>query len=794
MANDKKDDINLEGIIDPAEALAEQNDTLTNDGLISDDQAREFADEAINEQEFGDQPAKAAGLGALRGLSFGLSDKALTKTGLFSKKELRELEERNRAASLTGEIGGTLAPSLLTGGTAGAAGIAARAARTASTGVRIAEKAGRVTEVLSQKALRRILKSAGSKSAAKKILEKGLAKGIGSTAETAFYTTGQLISEEALGRADINAENLIAGFGNAALIGGTLGGALGTASVISPIIRNGKVKDFVTKKIKNTDANDQAWQLVKKEPLKRQRLKEASKEVYNNSSEFLVKRAGMKVTDNTEKLFAKVNDAVKTTGKEIDDIMTKIEAKASHAIPSRQQFYDNLSLAAQKSKDEIVGSSSKASSMRKAYDKQIARFREATLSKKPLNAIDIRKEKTAFQQSARFNKLNRPADALVSGDIARSISKNIDEIAVAASTDAADLSAALKKANLDYRTGLELLNPLEKKAAGEASKSSLFNLRDLLFTGIGTAATGNLGIGALVLGGKKLLESDVKRRLQILASVERQNAKVNNKITKGIKNFLAPSAAKGKALKKAATIGLVNTSFNLPNPDGSKKKKPKNKQEAFIQIRNDLDRLTSNVDLLTSRLANSQLKVSGVTSNIAEQADQIAIRAVQYLNMKIPKNNNLQGGINSMAREYQPSSLELSKFERILEAVENPMSIIEDLSDGKLTRESAEAVRFIYPNLYLKMQETALQYIAENAETITYEKRLQIGILLDVPADSSLIPENITALQQGFTDEEQQQKAAVKQQSAVQTTQKGIQNMSFSEDAKSQSEKVATRK
>jgi len=74
-----------------------------------------------------------------------------------------------------------------------------------------------------------------------------------------------------------------------------------------------------------------------------------------------------------------------------------------------------------------------------------------------------------------------------------------------------------------------------------------------------------------------------------------------------------------------------------------------------------------------------------------------------------------------------------------------------------------------------------------------YSKRIQLGMLLELDSDSSLIAANITGLQQTFADKEQAQTAAIKDNGAVPTTQGGLEQIDQANDAKSQSEKIATR-
>ena len=64
-----------------------------------------------------DRPIAAAALGAARGASFGLSDLALTQSGLVSPETISKIEEASPTISTLSNITGVIAPALLSGGT-----------------------------------------------------------------------------------------------------------------------------------------------------------------------------------------------------------------------------------------------------------------------------------------------------------------------------------------------------------------------------------------------------------------------------------------------------------------------------------------------------------------------------------------------------------------------------------------------------------------------------------------------------------------------------------------------------
>jgi uncharacterized protein (DUF697 family) len=184
--------------------------------------------------------AKAFGAGVLRGPTLGLSDKALTATGLSTPEALREREERNPAASMAGEATGIVGASLLTGGAdAEAAGAGALKKAAGILPSNLVSSAGKAVERVAAKAL-----PEAGESLASRILAKGGAKAAGSAIEGAFYSGGHEISEQALGDPNQTAQSVIAHIGLGGLFGGALGGLTGVAEEGVPFAVK-KAKDAI---------------------------------------------------------------------------------------------------------------------------------------------------------------------------------------------------------------------------------------------------------------------------------------------------------------------------------------------------------------------------------------------------------------------------------------------------------------------------------------------------------------------------------------------------------------------
>lgn len=223
----------------------------------------------------------AGGLGAARGLTFGLSDQALSKLNLIKPEALKAYRDLNPTSSLVGEIAGTVAPVLLSGGT----GLVAKGAAKALPS--LAMDAGIGAAKLTGAGLKGKIAS----KTVSKIVENAAKAGVGSAVEGALYGSGQLISEDALGDAEFNAENLLAYAGEGALLGGVTGGSI-------PIIGAGakafgtRVRSLLGKSFKGDTLNSLVNTAEISRDLSRASVDNITNEKISNAIKEKFKRAG----------------------------------------------------------------------------------------------------------------------------------------------------------------------------------------------------------------------------------------------------------------------------------------------------------------------------------------------------------------------------------------------------------------------------------------------------------------------------------------------------------------------
>ena len=142
---------------------------------------------------------------------------------------------------------------------------------------------------------------------------------------------------------------------------------------------------------------------------------------------------------------------------------------------------------------------------------------------------------------------------------------------------------------------------------------------------------------------------------------------------------------------------------------------------------------------------------------LAQSLEAVMQRKAAFLLEKAPRQPtlpDLAGG----GRQWQPSRFDLATFARYVEAANDPVAVIERLADyGDVTIEAAETVKAVYPKLFAAAQQHLLEQAPLLQHELSYQRRIRLSILFDVPLDGSLSPSFIGAMQQQYADADERQ-------------------------------------
>ena len=279
-----------------------------------------------------------------------------------------------------------------------------------------------------------------------------------------------------------------------------------------------------------------------------------------------------------------------------------------------------------------------------------------------------------------------------------------------------------------------------------------------------SAATQTARDYAFKAGFKALgLSSGETQKYQMLRKIEKQAIETQKIISGNIKFALNLG---DKEIKK---------NFVMNDDDRSKMEKDvqnyANNPEVFI------DHLDKNTETLFSN-----------APSINSQFQSAAIRANQFLAGKLPQVPDKK----PLGSDYVVSKADVAKFMRYVDAVNNPTNILSYIKEGSLTKETLEAVSMVYPRMFSKMQEEALNSISDmDAETIKkvpYKVKMGFSMLLGADLAIGIDAKSIIANQANLLNPNSKQSGEDK---LVKTSQKGLASINASSSILTDSQKAA---
>lgn len=733
-------------------------------------------EELRKEKLYGDKSLEALVGSAAATATFGASDVLARAMGVPAER-LAEVREKSPVSSGVGTGLGIAVPAVLSGGESLAAKAIAGPLEATTTAGKIA---GEGIEKLVEGRIR--------SKAAKEIVKNATSM----ATEGAIFGAGQAVDEAALGKAPLNAQTIVAGVGPGAMLGGLGGGVIGGVKAVAPIVRKGiePITDKLAAGAKNlVDPEQAALELYGIKPSKamelEQRLPGFTKELPN----FAINEHELAFNPTAEGLIAKNKEVIEKTGEKIGNLVKTLDEQSalhSEVLPTNYQVASRLEeiLDGYRAKfADTEGMSAAKLKELKGFQKDIESLARGGASEKisleRINNIRKAYDLEAYVGGGSTEKFK----SKVAQAFRRELRDVIDTAATKISEASPDanmklLATDLKAANRTFAIAKVLEKTLPKKL-NQSAAVSLMDLAKGAAVGTLTHST-PLGIAASAVS--KFAKSDARRSAVILADIYNQSKGVTNAIKDSVSNFVSKTA---KPVKQLSLKSLVNSGFAV---DYSTKEKPKNQKEAFKNVQTNLQALDQDSDLLIDRLAKSTARYSSAAPVIAQETHAALSRAISFLQDKLPKDPATP---TMFPKDYMPSSIEMAKFERYMQAVEHPLTVLDDVQKGTLTREHVEALKAVYPDIYTELQQEVLQQVAEQGMDMDFNKKMQLGILLDIPTDASLIPTNIAGLQANFMPQNDPMQMEAQQGAYRMGSQTGLQNLDKASRLQTDTQKVA---
>lgn len=399
---------------------------------------------------------------------------------------------------------------------------------------------------------------------------------------------------------------------------------------------------------------------------------------------------------------------------------------------------------------------------RAAYESEVAAWKERIANTPAVKEGFVPEKATSWNQWVKtLDSLEGKASTATG--VKQAVLQDINNVFKAATREGMEgVEKASSKAGLadkfaasdaSLRMAKELKVTVGKKAAAELlAHETTFTPRDLAVMG-GMSALGHPGTAMGWLAAKGLGRVAERRLAPAMAEMAYQASvgqrasgatiSAQSRIREAVTNFFKASGQ--AAARNAPKLAESRTGEG----------KQKYTRAAFEDAANRTEQLIS---------ANHRAKVEGVVNQLmqmgygdfAKSLSDTNMRATQYMGANMPPRKGANGMTN-LRPQPKIHGLDMKEFKFLRQdrAIKSPFSLLEDMNRGGVSRDSVQAVKYVYPEIHAQIVQEATQQIYEikrEGGHLPMDKIATLGIVLDSPIDSTLTPEFIGEVQMAMNN------------------------------------------
>lgn len=252
------------------------------------------------------------------------------------------------------------------------------------------------------------------------------------------------------------------------------------------------------------------------------------------------------------------------------------------------------------------------------------------------------------------------------------------------------------------------------------------------------ALAGAAGSAGLAYGHKMLRE----RGNSFLATLLTRHARAEARMNGAFSQFFQKARA---ATKSAAIAGAGASAGALVAHDvrrALRAQKDESEEDAY-------DRLVARAGDLVSGRAIGPYAVDEYAPRTGQAMREVQVRAAQHIvkHAPVPPRQTRNPNLGALSAQARPDPVQLYEMSRRVRAIQDPLTLLDDLRDGTLSVAAVEAVREVYPRIYADMQARAVEGLANSRQLLQYEHRIRLGLLFQLPTDPTLRPEYLAITQ-----------------------------------------------
>jgi len=188
---------------------------------------------------------------------------------------------------------------------------------------------------------------------------------------------------------------------------------------------------------------------------------------------------------------------------------------------------------------------------------------------------------------------------------------------------------------------------------------------------------------------------------------------------------------------------------------------PATRQEAFVELADEIMELSANPELLINRLGATTESLDLLDESVSQYSQEVAVGSLFYLAGVLPP--VVMDPLFPNQVMVPPSATDMDEFTDKVAALEDPVSVYEDIASGIPNASGMEAVRSVLPSMHNEMRMQAMEVLTEVASaggTVSYQSRIQLGQAFGLDIDPTLSGQFVQAMQSTAAQTEQQAQAS----------------------------------
>lgn len=268
-----------------------------------------------------------------------------------------------------------------------------------------------------------------------------------------------------------------------------------------------------------------------------------------------------------------------------------------------------------------------------------------------------------------------------------------------------------------------------------------------------------------VIGEAVTLLADMQKRVMVQQALDSTVAQYDRRVSESVRKFMAGAERPGRIVAEVArrgapeareTMGREVPPAPVPAPKAPVKATALGEERASTR---DVLRQMATVTAATQGPRLNVLVTNAVMPITSPRDPGLGIavangmaRAAAFLASKVPP-GALGGDPSSAQPQFAQTPLtdsQIAQWRTYVQTVRDPLTVLDDLAKGTVSREQAEALRVVYPAVYTAIQARIMSELRDYRRPISYGQRVLLFQLFGAAIDPTLQPASIRGLQASF--------------------------------------------